>query len=223
MIKIINVKNRDEGNFKAHELLKDLIDNASFLVLSGGTSPDYRKIIVEPSDISVEAVCLADERFGLPLHENSNELLLEDSGLVKYFEKWGIDFYKILEGQTFKKTMRDYNIVISQLFKKFKKKIGIMGIGANLHTAGIFPGSQAVRSKNYVIGQEVSDKFPKRITLTVKALEEFTNFIILMFGKEKQPLLRRLLERGVNDVQKYPAIFYRKTKIKNYLITDQDL
>jgi len=48
MIKVVNVKNREEGNRKAHGILKKLVDTNTLLALSGGTSPDYQKMIVEP-------------------------------------------------------------------------------------------------------------------------------------------------------------------------------
>ena len=95
-----------------------------------------------------------------------------------------------------------------------------MGVGTNLHTAGIFPQSIAAHLPNYVEAEEVDDEFPKRITLTMKALGEFTNFIIIMFGPTKRGALKMLLDEKVNDMQKYPAIFYRKVPIKSFLITD---
>ena len=66
-------------------------------------------------------------------------------------------------------------------------------------------------------------KFPKRLTLTLKAFGEFTGFVILMFGEEKKDAVRLMLDDAENDMQKYPAIFYRKSKIKSYLITDQNI
>ena len=98
-----------------------------------------------------------------------------------------------------------------------------MGIGANLHTAGIFPYSVAAKSPNFVEAEVVEGSFPKRITLTLRALGEFTNFVILAFVKEKREALRIMLDEGENDMQKYPAIFFRKAKIKSYLITDQNV
>jgi hypothetical protein len=43
-----------------------------------------------------------------------------------------------------------------------------------------------------------------------------------MFGQEKKEALEIMLDEVENDVGKYPAVFYRKSKIKSYLITDQD-
>ena len=83
-----------------------------------------------------------------------------------------------------------------------------MGIGANLHTAGIFPQSVAGKSPNFVEAEVVEDTFPKRITLTLKALGEFMNFVILAFGKEKKEALKKVLdeilkvqEKNIKDIK----------------------
>lgn len=98
-----------------------------------------------------------------------------------------------------------------------------MGIGSNLHTAGLFPNSEADHSPHYVVCETVDDEFPKRISLSLKALGEFDNFVILVFWEGKKEALKKLLDEGENDMQKYPAIFYRKCKAKSWLITDQDI
>ena len=222
MIEVVKVADRAEGNLKAHELLKKLVGE-TLLVLSGGTSPDYRKMIVDPGDILPGAICIGDERYGEPFHKDSNELLLKNFGVIEYYERKGIDFYKILEGKGIDATAEDYDQLMSEIFIKFPKKVGVMGVGTNLHTAGIFPYSAAAKSPDFVVAETVNDKFPKRITLTLKALGEFGNFIILVFGKEKREALLKMLDENENDMQKYPAIFYRKCFAKSWLITDQQV
>jgi len=223
MIKVVNVKNREEGNRKAHGILKKLVDTNTLLALSGGTSPDYKKMIVEPGDILPGAICVVDERFGKPFNKNSNELLLKNQGIKDFADKKCIESHKILKGKDFLETAKVYKKEIEDLFKKFKKNVGVMGIGTNLHTAGIFPYSVAAKSPNFVEAEIVEDTFPKRITLTLKALGEFTNFIIMMFGPSKETHLKMMLDEKENDMQKYPAIFYRKSFAKSYLITDVNL
>ena len=222
MIKIVNVEDREEGNKKAHDILKKLVDDKTLLALSGGTSVDYR-VILDQNDINPGAICVVDERFGKPFHKDSNELLLKNQGVKDFADRFCIESHKILKGKDFLETAKIYEKEIEELFKKFKKKVGVMGIGTNFHTAGIFPYSVAAKGPNFVQAEVVDDQFPKRITLTLKALRQFTNFMILAFGKEKKDALRRVLDEKENDMQKYPAIFYRKSKIKSYLTTDVDL
>lgn len=223
MIDVVKVADKKEGQAKAHDLLKSFVDKETLLVLSGGTSPNYKDMIAGPGDIFPGAVCVCDERFGKAFHKNSNEEVIKQSGLLYYLKKNGIEFYKALRGKNFLQTAADYSETVSELFEKFPKKIGIMGIGTNLHTAGIFPNSTVERSLNLVIADEVEDKFPQRITLTMRALAEFNTFIIMAFGEEKEKPLLKMLDEKENDMKGFPAIFYRKAPVKSYLITDLDL
>ena len=220
MINIVKVKDRDGGQAKAHYLLKKLVDKDTLLALSGGTTPDYQKMIVDPADILPGAICVVDERYGEEFHHNSNELLLKNQGIKSFADKECIETHKILKGRDFLETAKIYEKEIEDLFLRFKKRVGVMGVGINLHTAGICPHSVAAHSPDYVVAEEVDDEFPKRVTLTLKALGEFSAFIILMFGPAKRDVLKMLLDEKVNDMQKFPAIFYRKASIESYLITD---
>lgn len=223
MIEHVKVKDREEGNLKAHDILKGIVDGQTLLALSGGTSPDYETMIVKPADIIPGAICVVDERYGEPFHTDSNELLLKNFGVIDHCERKGIDFYKILEGKGIEQTSEDYDQLMSELFVRYPKKVGVMGIGANLHTAGIFPHSKAAASADFIVAETVQDKFPQRITMTLRALGEFQTFVILAFGEEKKEPLAKMLDVKENDMQKYPAIFYRKCFAKCYLITDQNV
>lgn len=223
MIEVIKVADRGEGNFKAHDVLKSICDGQTLLALSGGRSVDYRIMLVEPDDVVPGAICVVDERYGEPFHADSNELILKNAGVFEFAQKKGIGVQRILSGKGIIETEKDYDLEFGILLKKFPKKIGIMGVGANLHTAGIFPYSAAARAPDYVVSEEVEDKFPLRVSLTLKALGEFQNFLILAFGEEKRAALKKMLDEKENDMQAHPAIFYRKAPIKSYLITDQEI
>src|SRR4030066_136332 len=149
MIKVVNVEDREEGNKKTHDILKKLVDDKTLLALSGGTSVDYR-LMFGQDEIDPGAVCVVDERFGKPFHKDSNELLLRNQGVWDFADRECIESHKILKGKDFLETAKVYEKEIEDLFKKFKKKVGVMGIGANLHTAGIFPQSVAAKSPNFV-------------------------------------------------------------------------
>ncbi len=220
MIQVIKVKDKDEGQIKAHDILKKLVEGTTLLALSGGTTMNYQQMIVQPGDIMPGAICVVDERYGEPFHADSNEKLFLEHKLKDYADKNCIETRKILTGLGFEESGIRYNEIIGELLSRFKRRVGVMGVGANVHTAGIFPNSVSAHSPNLVEAETVNDKFPKRVTITLKALGEFTNFVILMFGQEKKEALRIILDEGENDMQKYPAIFYRKDPVKSFLITD---
>ncbi len=223
MIEVIKVGSREEGQVRAHELLRILVDGQTLLALSGGTSPNYQRMIVGPGDIKPGAICVVDDRFGEPFHEGSNERLLRDAGVKDFADRECIETHKILSGEDFSVTARNYNDAIAGLLGRFPKRVGVMGIGGNVHTAGIFPNSAAASSPDFVVGETVDDKFPERITVTLRALGEFSAFVILVFGEDKKEALKIMLDEGQNDMQKYPAVFYRMSSIPTYLITDVDL
>ncbi len=223
MIDVVKVKDFDEAQRKAHDLLKDLVDWQTLLALCGGTSPDYRKMIVEPGDILPGAIAVVDERYGEPFHKDSTEFLLKEEGVKEYADKNCIEAHKILKGKDLIETGEVYAKEIAELFGRFSKRVAVMGVGANLHTAGIFPFSLAAKSPQLAVSETVNDRFPERVSITLKALGGFTSFVILMFGREKKEALKIMLDEKENDMQKYPAIFYRKSPIKSYLITDQEV
>lgn len=223
MIELVRVKDKAAGQVKAHEILKKIVDATTLLALSGGTSVDYRKMIVGPGDIDPGAICVVDERYGEPFHEDSNELLLKSQGVKECTDTKCIEARKYLVGLGFEETAKKYDEVMADLFSRFPKRVGVMGVGTNLHTAGIFPHSEAVKSENLVEAIEVDDAFPKRLTLTIKALEQFTGFVIMMFGSSKKNALKVMLDESKNDLEKYPAVFYRKSKAEVYLVTDVKL
>lgn len=223
MIQLIKVKDPLIGNFRANGILRIFVDSQTLLALSGGRSPNYNQMIVGPRNIIPGAACLVDERYGPSGHSNSNELLIEQSGLADFFKSKNIELQKVLSVLPFEETAFDYDRRLRELFVKYEKKVAVMGIGNDLHTAGIFANSLAIDAPKYVVSQVVADEFPKRITMTFEALKRFNAFIILAFGQDKKEVLKKLLEDGSLDIRKYPAVFYKKIATKSYLITDVDI
>src|SRR3990167_6889129 len=127
MIDIVKVKDRNQGQKKAHGLLKKIVDSNTLLALSGGTSVDYQKMIVVPADIIPGTICVVDERFGEPFHRDSNELILKDAGIKEFADEECIESHKILKGKDFLETAKEYEKEIEDLFLRSKKKVGVMG------------------------------------------------------------------------------------------------
>lgn len=221
MIELVKVSGHQEGNLRAHDILKVHLHKNSLLVMCGGIYTNYTTMIVQPNDLQIKAACIGDERFGEQFHAHSNELMLKNQGVLDYYEKKDVEFYKILHGDTIENTAKNYNLIFSSLLSRFEERIGVVGIGVDDHTAGIFPHSIALHSRENIIYEHVANEFGERITMTMNALFQFTTFVILSFGEKKAEAIRRVLNDAENDINNYPAIFYRQTPIKSYLITDQ--
>lgn len=224
-MKILKVKNLSEGFKKAKELLYQNCNPQTALFLSGGLTPKvlYQELTKEQK-IKVGSVALVDERFGLSMHDNSNEKIIEETGLFKYFESQNIPVFNILNGQNIQNSTKEYEGVVAHLLKS-KNKIAILGIGGDGHIAGLPAGisnSKFLISNEMVLSvQNFPGEFKNRITLTFKALSQMDKLILLAFGQEKKKALELMLALGL--IKEIPARFLNQKGISNktILITDQ--
>jgi 6-phosphogluconolactonase len=85
----------------------------------------------------------------------------------------------------------------------------LMGLGANGHTASLFPGSDAVRERSrLVIAPWVSELGVHRITLTPPVLNRAALALFVVSGEEKAEALRAVLE-GDYQPDRFPAQIVR--------------
>ncbi len=221
-MQIIKVKNADSGIGKAKSLLYKYCNSQTALLLSGGSTPKalYQTFSKEQK-LKIGAVALVDERFGLPMHQDSNEKMISDTGLFEYLRSLKVPIETILNGKDIENAKKDYEDKIGNLFNNYKQKIAIMGIGEDGHTAGIPAGSY--NSKDFVIKiDNFPSEFKKRISLTFKALEKMDKLIVLVFGDGKKWALEEMFSNG--PIEKIPARFYtQKVSRKTILITDQKI
>ncbi len=243
-MEIIIVRGQIEGSKIAKEILYRNVGRKTVLFLSGGSTPKniYQKIAKEKI-LKPGAAGIVDERYfeksKIPGRSGknpwsvrqkskikfTNEKMIEDTGLMSYFSSNGVIFYPILENKSLEETVRDYNNVVQNLFRKFSKKVAIMGIGEDGHTAGIPVRKSQIsnlKSQNYVAEfRDFPGEFKERISLTFKALSQMDLLIVLVFGEEKRKALKLLFSKG--PIEEIPARFFRKPDIapKTLLITDQ--
>lgn len=218
-IGISQYRGKHEASQVALKLLSKKIDKDTLMLLSGGTSPDLLyQLIAQNKSLRPGAVALIDERYGLPLHADSNEKMIRDTGLISHLYKEGVPFYGILREEDPKIVAAKYEETIKKLFKEFPKKIAIMGIGIDGHTAGIKPDLAYEHNRLVIAYEDTAGSFGKRITLTFEALAEIDEFIILAFGKNKKRALEAMFE--TSDQQKTPAAFYVNSHRRTILLTD---
>jgi 6-phosphogluconolactonase len=81
----------------------------------------------------------------------------------------------------------------------------LLGLGTNGHTASLFPHMQSVRERTrWVMDENVEALQMWRITLTPVILNCAAEIIFLVAGKEKAPILRRVLY-GAREIDDLPA------------------
>ncbi|HUD09281.1 MAG TPA: 6-phosphogluconolactonase [Patescibacteria group bacterium] len=227
-MKIIKVKNPEEGIEVCKKLLYEIVSKKSVLFLSGGSTPKvlYQKL-AEEKKLKAGAVALVDERFGEKLHENSNEKMIQDTGLIQNLSEQNTRFYPILRDKDIGETAKDYDETVRYLFNYFPKSVGILGVGVDGHTAGLPAG---MTNDQYQMSNKTDlvtsfDDFPaaqkERITLTFLGLSKLDQIIVLVFGKDKKKALRLMFKSG--SIAEIPSrtLSTKEISDKVTLITDQ--
>jgi len=81
----------------------------------------------------------------------------------------------------------------------------LLGLGADAHTASLFPGTAAVRERErWVVAPWIEKLATFRITLTPAVFDRAAAVIFLVQGEEKAGALRAVLE-GERDPDRFPA------------------
>lgn len=103
---------------------------------------------------------------------------------------------------------RDYQEQLSSFFPSSPVlDLLYLGLGADGHTASLFPGTAALRVTdktcvaNRVDGPVAS---PWRLTFTFPTINAARRVVFLVEGSEKADMLKRVVE-GPRDVERYPA------------------
>lgn len=232
-MQIVVVENQEKGIQKAKEILYEKVDKRTVLFLSGGNTPKpLYAMMAKEKVIKPAAVGMIDERYGTPMHETSNERMIQETGFLTYLKRHAIPFYPLLhKGLSLKDTAREYDQISRDLFFKFPKSIAVMGIGKDGHTSSIAPNRKGFinpmfeeASQHQFVG-ELSDPksdYKDRVGMTFAGLSLIDFFVILAFGKDKKKALKEMLDGGyLEDV---PARFFpQDASEKSLVITDQKL
>lgn len=132
-------------------------------------------------------VMLMDERYGVVGHSDSNDAQLAKAG----FDPKQSKYIRILQPNTsFEATRVRFEIEAKAAFADNDIVIGLFGLGADGHTAGILPYSPAVDSPDFVAAYSSSPY--QRLTLTDHALKRISVAYLLAYGADKQPALELL-------------------------------
>lgn len=209
----------EKGVNKAKELLYKYSDGGTVIFLSGGSTPKslYSKLANEKK-LKVGACAMVDERYGLPMHANSNELMIASTGLFKYFVMSNIPVYLTLTSElSLVESANKYNKTIKRLLSRFPKTIAILGVGADGHIASLPPRDSKLKVHklelvSYIRSFETEPKVP-RISLNLNALRLMDLVIVLSFGKDKREGIKKAL-----------SYFFKGDILrKTILITDQKI
>jgi len=212
----------DAANFISLSILNQLKSSKRVLFfVAGGSSIDVAvqvaKILKEHPHKNL-TVTLTDERYGPIDHFNSNYFQLMEKG----FNLPQAKLIPILIDDDRNITTEKFNEILDKEFKTAEYKIGLFGIGEDGHTAGILPGSEAIRSENLVCGYDTP--MFSRITLTPKAIEKLDEAIVWAQGEDKWNMIENLKKNiparnafsiadAGGDIAKQPAQILKKVPL----------
>lgn len=240
-IAVVRVSSEQDGVALTLPLFEEIFDKQTILYLSGGRTPKNLYAAMSQEDnLHPGAFAMVDERFGMPMHENSNEKMLRDSGLFRYMQMRNIPFYPMLNSKSREEAAEDYDQTVRTFLAQYQKHIAILGVGMDGHTAGIpsqisnlksqkskpdWMKDLYERAKNrMVIDYDDSKGFYKeRITMTFQGLSMMDLLIVLVFGRDKLPALQAVFSEGPEE--EIPGRFLKRPEIakKTLLITDQEV
>jgi 6-phosphogluconolactonase len=98
----------------------------------------------------------------------------------------------------------------------------LLGLGADGHTASLFPGSAAAAERErWVVPVRVAGQPYARVTLTARAINAARTVLFLVSGAAKAPALHRVLE-GPRDAAPAPAQLVHPEEGRVVWLVDED-
>ncbi len=183
-------------------------------ILSGGSGG---KVCAEVSkrltgDLSGLITTLSDERY-VPLNNpDENWKQLTDYG----FSVPGALTYRPIQGKDRAQTAADLGSWMEAQFPQADYKIGLFGMGADGHTAGLKPGTSAVTATGWAT--EFTGNDFERITMTFDAIKQLDEIVVQAMGEDKTQALKTLLNEDV-ALSTQPAQILKSVQ-KSTLFTD---
>ncbi|WP_411890404.1 6-phosphogluconolactonase [Yoonia sp. SDW83-1] len=184
----------DLADTLASELKNCLLvhEHASFAV-PGGTTPGpiFDSLCAVDLDWSRVHVMLTDERWVPETSERSNTRLLRERLLI---EKAAAAVYVPLyaEAETPEEKLDD---LAKSLEPELPISVMLLGMGADMHTASIFPGAdqldRALHGDYHLVAMRAPSAPEPRITLSAKVLKSAMSRHMVIVGGEKRAALER--------------------------------
>lgn len=205
------------------------------IALSGGDTPRpaYRLLAQEPwrerIDWSRVHVFWGDDRHVPPDHPDSNFGMAMDT-LLSQVPIPADNVHRMrTEKPDAQRAAEEYEWTLRSAFDLEQGEwprfdLVLMGIGADGHTASLFPGSEAVRERSRLaIAPWVGSLGTFRITLTAPVFNHAALALFLVSGEEKAEALRAVIEGVESDFEpdRFPAQVVRPEKGKLLWLVDR--
>src|SRR5262249_45645486 len=148
-----------------------------------------------------------DERCVPPDHADSNYRMTYEALLSRVPIPRENIFRIPAEDEDHKRAAANYSENLRTFFATERPSLDLvfLGMGADGHTASLFPGTIALCSGDRIAVANYVDKLQSwRITLTAETINRARNIIILVAGADKATALKEVIE-GPRNPEQYPS------------------
>ena len=181
------------------------------VALSGGSTPRalYERLTQQPIDWSHVHVFWGDERCVPPDHPDSNYGLANRALLshvkisASHVHRWQGELPPAQSAQNYDTELRGFFGALPRF------DLILLGLGADAHTASLFPGTAAIHEQQrWVIAHYVEKLQADRLTLTPPVLNQAAQVMFLVTGSDKTAALRSVWHEPYNP-DRFPAQIVR--------------
>ena len=196
------------------------------LVLSGGETPRRTYELLagrHAAEIAWDRthVFFSDERFVPPDDARSNFAMASGALLSRVpIPAENVHAIRTIEGTPAEVASR-YEVELAESREEPTFDCALMGVGADGHTASLFPGDAAVKeSRGWVLAVQAPASAPvrQRITLTLPVLNRSRRVLFLVAGKGKAAVVARVLRRDDANEEPLPAALVHGVQETRWLL-----
>ena len=197
------------------------------IALSGGRTPNLLYDLLattEYADLLPWEHMLffwGDERYVPPWHKDSNY----QSAHKRLFSRLPIPPDNIYPMATdLPDASQAAKLYARELHAVFRKRgcsgfdLTLLGMGADGHTASLFPGSSAIKEKDKWVTATVGPAGQTRLTITIPFINASETILFLVTGQEKQNMLTDIIADQQQGSVKYPAAMAQGRKQTLWLV-----
>ena len=191
------------------------------IALSGGSTPKLLyQLLADPNKPFCEQVpwpsihfFWADERHVPPDHSESNYRMAHEAMLSKVPVTRDNVHRVMSENPDAAEAAEDYEQTVLRIVpgKPSRFDLILLGVGADGHTASIFPGSEVLHETKRLIAAPWVEKLKRhRITMTLPLINNAASVVFLVSGAEKAEIVREMAQ----GPKRYPAQEIRPAEVR---------
>jgi len=194
------------AHFFTIEYDRAIAKKGKFIVaLSGGNTPRhlYELLASHVYSLNIDwkkvVIFFSDERYVSQNDKESNFKMVKDN-LLKEISIPERNVFPIPTSTSPEKDALKYESTIRKIFagKPAAFDLLLLGMGADGHTASLFPGAEVLKEKKRLVREVyVTEKNAERITFTLPLINRAKQVLILVSGKDKKEALKKISGRSI--------------------------